>query len=210
MSTTPVHFTVVTNLVLALLPLVLAIYLFKISHKRSVSWWILLPVFIALLPNSAYVLTDIIHFIAALRSPTMTPIHLIFITTPFYLVFLSLCFEFYVLSVRFGQQYLENINPKSRAIKWLSIIFPTMMHLLSAIGVYLGRFQRLESSDIIHQPIIVFKDLLLDLSNGSSSLIILGLFSLFAVLYYIFEKTNCKIYALFTYHKAINPEHNPA
>jgi len=66
--------------------------------------------------------------------------------------------------------------------------------MLSAIGVYLGRFQRLESTDIIHQPIIVFKDLLLDFTHGSSVLIMIGLFCLFAVLYFLVNILNTHIY----------------
>jgi len=198
MSTTPVHFTVVINLVLAMIPFLFAIYLFKISHKRSIVWWLLLPVFIAFLPNSAYVLTDIIHFIAAVKSPEITTLHLIFITVPFYILFLTVTFEFYVLSVHFGQQYLEkNLeqqNSQNMNIGWLVKIFTPSMHILSAIGVYLGRFQRLESADIIHQPIIVFKDLLLDFAHGSSLLIMIGLFCLFSVLYFLVNKINTYIY----------------
>jgi uncharacterized membrane protein/uncharacterized protein (DUF952 family) len=197
-STTPVHFTIVINLVLALIPLLLAIYLFKISHKRSIIWWFLLPVFVAFLPNSAYVLTDIIHFIAAVKSPDISKLHLIFITIPFYIIFLTLTFEFYVLSVQFGQQYLENnlesSNSHHTGLGWLVKVFTPAMHMLSAIGVYLGRFQRLESTDIIHQPIIVFKDLLLDFTQGSSLLIMIGLFCLLAVLYFLVSKINAHVY----------------
>ena len=198
MSPTPVHFTIVINLVLAIIPFLLAIFLFKISHERSIIWWLLLPVFIAFLPNSAYVLTDIIHFIAAVKSPDISRLHLIFITVPFYIIFLTVTFEFYVLSVHFGQQYLEKnlekMNSQHTNIGWLVKIFTPAIHMLSAIGVYLGRFQRLESSDIIHQPIIVFKDLLLDLTHGNSLLIMIGLFCLFSVLYFLVNTINKHIY----------------
>lgn len=198
MGSTPVHFTIVINLVLALIPFIIAIYLFKISHSRSIVWWLLLLVFIVFLPNSAYVLTDIIHFIAAVKSPNISRLYLIFIIVPFYLIFLTSTFEFYVLSVHFGQQYLEKnageMNHQGVNIGWLVKIFTPVMHILSAIGVYFGRFQRLESDDIIQQPIIVFRDLLLDLSHESSLLIVLGLFSLFYGLYYLVNKINTYIY----------------
>jgi len=217
MSTTPVHFTVVINLVLAIIPFLFAIYLFKISHKRSIAWWLLLPVFIAFLPNSAYVLTDIIHFIAAVKSPEISRLHLIFITVPFYIIFLTVTFEFYVLSVHFGQQYLEenlenleNPNSQHTNISWLVKVFTPAMHILSAIGVYLGRFQRLESSDIIHQPIIVFKDLLLDFTHGSSLLIMIGLFCLFAVLYFLVNKMNAYSYQRYIkWHEINTGLHDP-
>lgn len=198
MGTTPVHFTVVINLVLALIPFLLAIYLFKISRGRSIIWWLLLAIFIAFLPNSAYVLTDTIHLIAAIKSPEISRLYLIFIIVPFYIIFLSVTFEFYVLSVHFGQQYLEKnvgeMNHQGVNIGWLVKVFTPAMHILSAIGVYLGRFQRLESADIIHQPIIVFKDLLLDFTHESSLLIMIGLFGLFSILYYVVNKINASIY----------------
>ena len=188
MNTVPVHFTVVINFVLAFIPLVLAYYLFKLSHRRSVLWWLIAIAFIAFLPNSAYVLTDIIHFIAAVKSPNISLPYLIFVLVPFYVIFLILSFEFYVISIQWAEEYITDCHQ----LYWHKIFIP-VVHLLAALGVYLGRFQRLESSDIIHQPIIVFRDTLLDISNGKSVLIILGLFLLFFGLYTLFTRINLLI-----------------
>ncbi len=188
MNSVPVHFTVVINFILAFIPLVLAFYLFKLSHRRSVLWWLIAFVFIAFLPNSAYVLTDIIHFIAAVESPNISLPFLIFVLVPFYLIFLTLNFEFYVISIQWAKKYIAYFHQPY----WHKIFIPAV-HLLAALGVYLGRFQRLESSDIIHQPIIVFRDTLVDISNGKSVLIILGLFLLFFGLYALFTRINSLI-----------------
>ena len=185
MSSVPVHFTVVINFILAFIPCVLAFYLFKVSHKRSVIWWVLVLVFIAFLPNSAYVLTDIIHLLAAVKSPDITTVYLLAVLIPFYLIFLLVNFEFYVVSIQWAEQYLKRFNQS-----FFSKAFVPCLHLLAAIGVYLGRFQRLESSDIIHQPILVFRDVLVDISGGKSLLIIVGLFLLFYLLYEIFSRIN--------------------
>lgn len=193
--TTPVHFTVVTNFVLAFIPFLLAIYLFKVSKHRTVLWWLLLPVFIAFMPNAAYVLTDIIHFIAAVKSPDISTAYLLLVIVPFYIIFLTVNFEFYVISLQWAQQYIKKVE-----IIWLSRLFIPSMHFLAAIGVYLGRFQRLESTDILHNPLIVFKDLLLDITGGRSLLIIIGLFVLFYGMYLIFGKVNCLIYTQFKKH----------
>ncbi len=178
MNSVPVHFTVVINFILAFIPFILAFYLFKFSHHRSVLWWLLSLVFIAFLPNSAYVLTDIIHFIAAVKSPNISMVYLLLVLVPFYSIFLLVNFEFYVISIQWADKYLAQVKQGL-----LSKAFVPIIHLLAAIGVYLGRFQRLESSDIIHQPIIVFRDVLVDISGGKSLLIILALFLLFYVLY---------------------------
>ena len=181
----PVHFTIVTNVVLAFIPFALAIYLFKISRQRSVLWWLLAVVFVAFLPNSAYVLTDIIHLLAAIKSPEVSRTYLLLVIVPFYLIYLIISFEFYVLSVQFAQQYINKLN-----ISWLAKLFIPAITLLSALGVYLGRFQRLESTDILQQPLMVFKDTLLDLSHQSSALIIVGLFIGYYLLYYLVSHEN--------------------
>ena len=188
MNSVPVHFTVVINFILAFIPFALAFYLFKVSHHRSVLWWLLSLVFIAFLPNSAYVLTDIIHFIAAVKSPDISTAYLLLVLVPFYSIFLLVNFEFYVISIQWAEKYLKNINQGL-----LSKMFVPSIHFLAAIGVYLGRFQRLESTDIIHHPIIVFRDVLVDISGGKSLLIILGLFVLFYALYEVFSRINNRL-----------------
>lgn len=187
MNSVPVHFTVVINFILAFIPFVLAFYLFKVSHHRTVLWWLLTLVFIAFLPNSAYVLTDIIHFVAAVKSPDISTAYLLLVLVPFYTIFLLVNFEFYVISIQWADNYLKQMNQGL-----LSKLFVPSIHFLAAIGVYLGRFQRLESTDIIHHPIIVFRDVLVDISGGKSLLIIIGLFVLFYALYEVFSRINNK------------------
>tara|TARA_R110000787_G_scaffold38829_1_gene97629 strand:+ start:662 stop:1291 length:630 start_codon:yes stop_codon:yes gene_type:complete len=185
MNAVPVHFTVVINFILAFIPFALAFYLFKVSHQRSIIWWVLALVFIAFLPNSAYVLTDIIHLFAAIKSPDISTAYVLCVLIPFYIIFLLVNFEFYVISIQWAEQYLAYFNQG-----FLHKAFVPCIHLLAAIGVYLGRFQRLESSDIIHQPILVFRDVLVDISGGKSLLIIVGLFLLFYLLYEVFSRMN--------------------
>ena len=193
----PVHFTVVINLVLAFIPLVFAFYLFKLNKKRSVLWWFLALVFIAFLPNSAYVLTDIIHFIAAVKSPDISLIYLLLVICPFYIIFLTLNFEFYVLAISWAKNYINKQSDTNNSWHWLNIIFIPAIHLLSAVGVYLGRFQRLESTDILHKPLLVFRDAIHDIFGGSSALIIIVLFIIFYSLYFMVCRLNKRMYQAF-------------
>ncbi len=61
------HFHLSWNLFLALAPLGLAWWLFRRTERRGWLWWPLLVAFILFLPNAAYTLTDIIHFIDEVR-----------------------------------------------------------------------------------------------------------------------------------------------
>ncbi|AWB66437.1 DUF1361 domain-containing protein [Saccharobesus litoralis] len=182
------HFTVVTNFVLAAIPFVLATYLFLFSRHRSILWWLLLIVCIAFLPNSAYVVTDIIHFIAATKDPSYSFTKVWLVLLPAYIIFISINFEFYVISIRMMQNSLR-IHRSAKLAVW----FIPFIHLLCAIGVYLGRVQRLESYDIIQNPLVVFKDLYYDLTHEKPVLIILGFTLLFYGLYLVFNQLNQKI-----------------
>lgn len=99
MNAVPVHLTVVINFILAFIPFALAFYLFKCSHHRSVLWWLLTLMYVLFLPNSAYVLTDVIHFIAALKSPNPSTAYILLVLLPFYTLFILINFEFYVISI---------------------------------------------------------------------------------------------------------------
>jgi len=203
MDSVPLHFTVVINFILAFIPFALAFYLFKVCHHRSVVWWLLLLVFIAFLPNSAYVLTDIIHLLAAIKSPSISTTYLFCVLIPFYCIFLLVNFEFYVISIQWAEQYLKYFKHG-----FLPQAFVPCIHLLAAIGVYLGRVQRLESSDIIHRPIVVFRDALVDISGSKSLLIILALFLLFYVLYAVVSRMNNLIKAKIKARLAGQPMQN--
>lgn len=188
MNNIPVHFTVMINIGLALIPFVFAFVLFKWSNSsksRNILWWLGAMVFVLFLPNSAYTLTDIIHYIAAIQSPDISLLQLIFLYTPFYILYMLFCFECYVLSVQWSFQYI-----KAQQWQTLSKLYLPVILFLTAIGVYLGRFQRLESYDIVRNPLIVFKDLYIDLTHWHSLAIIITLFLGFAASYRLFTYLN--------------------
>jgi uncharacterized membrane protein len=128
--------------------LVMSIWLFhKQRNLGNVLWWLALAAFIAFLPNAPYLLTDVIHLIRGTSSgqiPTWV-IALVFI--PVHLAAILLGFEAYVISLLNLDVYLKENGFKS-------LILPTelIMHGLSAVGIYLGRFIRLNSWDIVSDP----------------------------------------------------------
>lgn len=155
------------NLFLAFIPLGLSFYLFRrsmfrwrfqrgtlvrrvrqdaTSLRRSPFWWIVFAVYFAFLPNAPYVLTDVVHLIQATwATPSVWIVTLYYI--PIHLGAIVLSFEAYVISLINQSAYLRSIGHQ-RYISGLELI----THLLCAIGIYLGRFLRFNSWDIVAAP----------------------------------------------------------
>ncbi len=133
------------NLFLAIVPLGLSFILFGRGGRRhrSILWWIGVLTFVAFLPNAPYILTDIIHFISDVqRNRSILTITLVYI--PLYLAFLTLGFEAYVLSLLNVRSYLKRCGLARYVFK-----AEIALHALSAIGIYLGRFLRFNSWQIV-------------------------------------------------------------
>ena len=137
---------IVWNLFLAFIPLFLSYYLFRPLAIRNLVWWILLIIFMAFLPNAPYILTDSIHLIEL--SQKNYPFWAVcFVLIPQYTIFITLGFAAYVISLIkldgylidfVGQKYIITVNATA--------------HLLSVLGIYLGRFERFNSWDLIVKP----------------------------------------------------------
>lgn len=174
---------IVWNLFLAFIPLLLSFWLFlRRTKKRSLFWWIGAIVFIAFLPNAPYLLTDIIHLIAAIRGG-----YSIWITTlvfiPIHLLAIWLGWEAYVISLINQGYYL-----KQQGVKKYVLASEIITHFLCAIGVYLGRFRRFNSWDLVTQPNIVFTSTINDLTNKRPLLVIIITFIILTVLYWVMKQ----------------------
>ncbi|MCY7295643.1 DUF1361 domain-containing protein [Alteromonas sp. a30] len=181
----PAHFTVAKNILLAEIPVFLALYLFVFAQKRSIIWWLMCVTFVGFLPNAAYTLTDIIHFIGAIQSEAHSWVYLTFFLFPIYLLFIFINFQFYVVSIMLAQHYIQQ-EANNRLAKW----FIPIIHFACAVGVYLGRIQRLESRAIMEKPITVLRDVAADFTHFPSVLLILFFFILFYGLYLLFAILN--------------------
>lgn len=155
------------NLFLAFIPWVLSLFLFRFSQQRSLLWWFIFLTFIAFLPNAPYVLTDIIHLIDLIRYGFSVWI-ITLVLIPQYTIFILLGFMAYVLSVMNLGVYLEQQGLKKYILPSESII-----HILSGIGIYLGRFQRFNSWDFITRPIFLLKSTIEELSDQKPILVII-------------------------------------
>ncbi|MBD2260701.1 DUF1361 domain-containing protein [Pseudanabaena sp. FACHB-2040] len=172
------------NLFLAFIPLALSFWLFRQRRPvpRNALWWLALIVYVAFLPNAPYVLTDIIHFIRATRDG-LSIIALTVAYIPLHVLSILAGFEAYVVSLLNQGQYLRNQGAK-RYVLWAEL----MTHALAAVGVFIGRFRRFNSWDIISDPDEVLLQTLDDLTSRRPLAVILAMFLIIAGLYWLFKQ----------------------
>jgi len=127
------------NLFLAWLPLFL---IRKVAGNYSkLKKTILLGLSILFLPNAPYILTDLFHLKKSLLAPLWLDLILI-------LSFAFLGLFYFIMSF---ELILSEIN--RRFGKKVSVFFKPLLLCATAYGIYLGRYMRFNSWDIISDPI---------------------------------------------------------
>ena len=184
------------NLFLAFIPLVLSFVLFRRKTSiRPVWWWALLVVFIAFLPNAPYMLTDIIHLIRGIRAGySGWVIALVFI--PLHITAILAGFEAYVISLINQGSYLK----RQGAEKWV-LRAELLVHALCAIGIYIGRFRRFNSWDLVSSPTDVVLTTLDDLTARRPAAVMFITFIVLTVAYWAMKQVTLGIYLRVRYAK---------
>lgn len=139
-------FFLIWNLVLAWIPYLIAISLEKIPAKK----WLAPPAIIAWLvffPNAPYIITDLLHVNTRPGVPLWYDVMVLFsfAWTGLLLGYLSLMEVQHFLDQRLGKKM-------SGLLVWASIG-------LCAFGVYLGRYQRWNTWDLLTNPYPLFKEM---------------------------------------------------
>ncbi|BAU13604.1 hypothetical protein LEP3755_41440 [Leptolyngbya sp. NIES-3755] len=194
------------NLFLAIVPLILSVFLFRrlqfgnstvtlnaIEHRhRSPLWWMGVATFVAFLPNAPYILTDIIHFVRWVRDGASAwTVALVYV--PLFFLFLAAGFEAYVMSLMNVGHYL-----KQQGLKRYVLATELTLHGLSAIGIYLGRFLRFNSWNLLTHWNDVIDSTFEGLFTKDSLLTIAITFLILTVLYALLKPVH---FALSNYWK---------
>jgi uncharacterized membrane protein len=162
----------------------MSVLLFKKNQAKTLwLWWLGIAAFISLLPNAPYVLTDIAHLIRGTssgKSPTWV-ITLVFI--PIHLIAITLGFEAYVISLLNLNYYLKQHGAKA----WI-LPAELLIHTLCALGIFLGRFIRLNSWDIVIDPTSVLAYTLNTLTSRRPVAVIVVTFIILTVLYSLMKQ----------------------
>jgi uncharacterized membrane protein len=164
------------------------LYFWSGRGARSFLWWFGFLLFVLFLPNAPYVLTDVIHLITDINLfPSTWLITLIII--PLYLAFMFIGQEAYVLSLIYLGEYLRRHN-LSKYILPVELLF----HFLTAVGIFLGRFLRLNSWYVFTNPSSLI-DSVTDLMGQFSVLVILVTFVVLTILYATMKEITLAILA---------------
>jgi uncharacterized membrane protein len=143
------------NLFLAFIPWALSSFAIINPKLQNNKFWIfiLFSVWLLFFPNAPYILTDLFH----LRAESTMPLwfDLILILS---FAWTGMLFGFFSL------WKIEQILEKSINRTWI-IIISTVLLFLGSFGVYLGRYLRWNSWDIISEPFSLFFDIKTRLIN---------------------------------------------
>ena len=123
------------NLLLALVPLVCALLIFNLQKKYEGLKILLLVIWLFFYPNAPYILTDYIH-----------------LSWSNFIVYDAILITFFALAGLLAgllSMYLVFVKLFHRLNKYYSWAIITLCSILTGFGIYLGRFLRFNSWDII-------------------------------------------------------------
>lgn len=149
------HF-LVWNLFLAWIPYLVSLWI-AYSYQRYPGrrWFLLIPglVWLVFFPNAPYIVTDLLHLRSRPPAPLWYDLGMLasFAWSGLFLA---------VFSLRTMQTLIKDM-----AGLWASWLFVAGVTGLSGLGIYLGRFLRWNSWDLLFQPQTIASDIAVRLSN---------------------------------------------
>jgi uncharacterized membrane protein len=165
------------NLFLAWLPYIFSALAFSAYQINSNRWWLILLLgifWLIFFPNAPYIVTDFYYLDSRPPIPLWFDISLIaiFAFTGCFLAIASLR-SIHIIIERF----------LGKIIGWIFALFSLG---LASLGVYLGRFGRYNSWDILFKPKPVLKEILVNLLNPLDNLGFIGFTLMFTSILLVF------------------------
>ncbi|WP_055448178.1 DUF1361 domain-containing protein [Lacinutrix mariniflava] len=137
----------VWNVFLAIIPYIITMYLSNIKKPNKISFVLIFGLWMVFLPNAPYIITDLFH----LSRSTYSNIWIDTLVISTFAVTGILLFYFSLLQMK--NALLAFLSNKTSE----AIIIVTVF--LSAFGVYIGRFLRYNSWEILSDPLLLFNDI---------------------------------------------------
>lgn len=187
------------DLSLAILPFLLALLLFRSFKLPGLLWWPLVAVFVIFLPNAPYVLTDVIHFVAKVRVTPPLPIWAMSILLLEYILYFLFGMQCFTLSITLWDGLL-----KRRGHGWLILPMELVLIGASAFAIYLGRFDRLNSWDVVTDPRGLLDHALRDAATSKPLELTVIFFIAVTVIHYLLKAMNVTVCTLLARNTAGN------
>lgn len=174
-----IYSNLVWNLFLAWIPYLFSIIAAGLHRWFRRQWWLLLfpgAIWLVFFPNAPYLLTDFLHLGVRPPIPLWYDIGMLatFAWTGLFLA---------TASLRTMQELISFY-----AGNFISWLFATIALGLGGMGIYLGRFSRWNSWDLVTQPKDILKDILMPFLNPFSNLSFFGftlMFTAFLMVCYL-------------------------
>ena len=138
----------VWNIFLAWIPYILSSYFVVYKHREKWKQLFLFASWLLFFPNALYIVTDLVHLEESTNVPLWYDAILLFASS-----FIGLIMAF--ISLQKVEYYLRDLFSK----RTVNFIIPVIL-FIGSFGVYLGRFQRWNSWDVIHNPLALTMDIL--------------------------------------------------
>lgn len=163
----------VWNIFLAWVPFVISSLFEKIINKHKWKQAMVFCCWLAFFPNALYIVTDLIHLQLESPVPAWFDALLLFSSS---VVGLLLAF----VSLHRVEKYLQNIMPKKLLAPLIMLIL-----FLGSFGVYLGRFLRWNSWDILTNPFKLLNSIVQRIIFPFDHLYTWGITFIFTVFFYL-------------------------
>ncbi len=153
---TLVFFFLNWNLLLAWIPFMLAALIDELARRRALPLALLLALFAGWLlffPNAPYIISDLMHLAPRQSVPLWYDAMLIF------------AYAWNGLVVGFASLWLVQQVVAERFGVWVGWAMATLSLLAAGFGVYLGRFQRWNSWDVVVDPIGLAREIVYGLTH---------------------------------------------
>ena len=143
-----IYLFLIWNLFLAWIPYILSLNFVNCIKQKKIVHALLFTSWLLFFPNALYIVTDIIHI------KERTPVPVWFDST---LLFIS---SFAGLALAFASiKNVENLIQHYFHKKFINAVVVALL-FVGSFGIYLGRFQRWDSWDILNNPLSLAADIL--------------------------------------------------
>ncbi len=170
------------NIFLAVIPYMIAEFAQKLDVKRitKLKLMFLIVFWLLFLPNSPYIITDFIHF-KSNTSMAWYDLFLLFTnaSTGMLLGLLSMITFYQIVCNKWSKE--------------IGYYFSIAVFFLCGFGIYLGRFLRFNSWDVIFSPYSLIKESMLSFTESTAWLFTLGFGSLLWMLFLIMRRIKISI-----------------